>query len=40
MRQMRKWKKQFGNRADPRQHVRYIYLVLRLGLRRQWPQNC
>jgi hypothetical protein len=22
MRQMRKWQKQYGNRADPRQHVR------------------
>jgi len=23
MRQMRKWQKQYGNRADPRQHVSY-----------------
>jgi hypothetical protein len=23
MRQMRKWQKQYGNRADPRQHVNF-----------------
>jgi len=26
MRQMRKWQKQFGNRTDPRQHVKTFCL--------------
>ena len=28
LRQMRKWQKQYGNRADPRQHVGHLSLSL------------